>query len=117
MSPTLSRIQVRHLALTALALAVAVVVGAPGPGGVVLGGAFIALSTVLYGIGARAVVRRPRPRLAIALLFVKLAAFLGLGWLILASGRAHRPDPVGFVVGLSCFPMAAVWEAMRVRGS
>ena len=23
----------------------------------------------------------------------------------------------GFVIGITCFPAAAVWEAMRVRGS
>jgi hypothetical protein len=108
---------VRHWGLTTLALATAFVLGQPGPGGIVLGGGFIALSALLYGAGARALIRRPRPRLAIALLFVKLAAFLGLGWFVLASGRDHCPDPIGFVVGLTCFPMAAVWEAMRVRGS
>jgi hypothetical protein len=51
------------------------------------------------------------------MLFVKLAAFLGLGWVLFASGVEHRPDPIGFALGLTCFPAAAVWEAMRARGS
>src|SRR5207244_1500053 len=63
------------------------------------------------------VLGRGGPRLAIALLVAKLLAFLGFGWLAFASGREHRPDPIGFAVGLTCFPVAAVWEAMRVRGS
>jgi hypothetical protein len=77
----------------------------------------IGLSVFLYWIGLRSLVGRAGPHLAIALLFVKLLAFLGLGWWAFASGRENRPDPIGFAVGLTCFPVAAVWEAMRVRGS
>ena len=76
----------------------------------------IGLSVLVYAIALRLVVRRLRPRLAIALLSVKLLAFLGLGWLAFAAGRAYRPDPIGFALGLTCFPVAAVWEAMRTRG-
>jgi hypothetical protein len=116
-APSLSHIQARHWGLVAVASAAAAVAGAPGPGGVLSGGGLISLSALLYAAGLRAVGRRAGARLAIGLLFVKLAAFLGLGWLLLASGSEHRPDPIGFVVGLSCFPAASVWEAMRIRGS
>jgi len=91
--------------------------GAVGPGGVFLGGAVMGLSVFLYAVALRVVLFGGHPRLAISLSFVKLAAFLGLAWLILASGREKRPDPVGFAIGLTCFPAAAVWEAMRVRES
>jgi hypothetical protein len=47
------------------------------------------------------------------MLFVKFLAFLGLGWLVFAASDAYRPDPLGFVVGVSCMPVAAVWEAIR----
>jgi len=86
-------------------------------GGVLLGGGAIGLSVLLYAVALRALLGRVGPRLAIGLLFVKLLAFLGLGWWAFTSGREHRPDPIGFAVGLTCFPVAAVWEAMWVRGS
>jgi hypothetical protein len=94
-----------------------VAAGRAGAGGVLVGGAAIGLSVLLYAAGVGLVLRRARPRLAIGLLSVKLLAFLGLGWLVFASGREHRPDPIGFAVGITCFPAAAVWEAMRARGS
>jgi hypothetical protein len=97
--------------------ALAWVVGAPGAGGVLCGGGMIGLSVILYAAGLSVLLRRGRPSLAIGLLFVKLLAFLGLGWLAFASGEGRRPDPIGFALGLTCFPVAAVWEAMRVRGS
>jgi hypothetical protein len=116
-SPSLRRLQARHWALVALAAAAASATGRLGAGGILLGGGLIGLSVFLYSVGLRAVLGRAGPRLAIALLFAKLLAFLGLGWWAFASGREHRPDPIGFAVGLTCFPVAAVWEAMRVRGS
>ena len=116
-SPSLSRLQARHWVLVALAAGGSAVAGRPGVGGVLVGGGVLALSVLLYSAGFRALAGRVGPRLAIALLFAKLLAFLGLGWWAFASGREHRPDPIGFAVGLTCFPVAAVWEAMRVRGS
>jgi hypothetical protein len=112
---SLRRLQVRHWSLVAGTVAVAFLLGRPGVGGILTGGATIGLSVLLYSVGLRAMVRRARPRLAIGLLFVKLAALVGLGWLVLAAGRDRRPDPVGFAVGLTCFPAAAVWEALRAR--
>ena len=116
-SPSLSRLQARHWALVALAAGGSSAAGRPGVGGVLLGGGFIGLSVLLYSAGLRALLGRVGPRLAIALLFAKLLAFLGFGWLAFASGREYRPDPIGFAVGITCFPAAAVWEALRARGS
>ena len=75
------------------------------------------MSVVIYALGFKVLFRRTGAQLAIGMLFVKLAAFLGLGWLLFTSGVEHRPDPIGFALGLTCFPAAAVWEAMRARGS
>lgn len=117
-APSLERIQARHWALAGVAVVGAAAVGGRTVvGGVVAGAALISLSTVVYAAATRVLLREAGARLAIGLLFVKLAAFLGLGWLLLTSGSEHRPDPIGFVVGLTCFPAAAVWEAMRIRGS
>ena len=113
MSPSLSRLQARHWILVALAAAAGGLAGRAG--GVVLGGGAIGLSVALYVVALGAFLRRRHARLAIGILFVKLAALLGLGWLAFASRRFH-PDPIGFAVGVSCFPAAAVWEAMRARG-
>lgn len=84
-------------------------------GGVVVGGAAIGLSTFLYAALFAAAVKGSSRRLAFAMLFVKLAAFLGLGWLVFVASEAYRPDPLGFVVGISCMPVAVVWEAVRAR--
>jgi predicted permease len=94
---------------------VSALVGAPGSGGVLLGGAVIGASVFLYAAGLGAVVRRGNARLAIAILSVKLLLFLALGWFAFHAGR-HRPDPIGFALGVSCLPVAAVWEALRTRG-
>lgn len=115
-SASLSRLQTRHWGLVALSTAVAAGLGRPGAGGVLLGGAAIGLSVLVYSVGLRAMMHRMRPRLAIGLLFVKLAALVGLGWLAFAAGRERHPDPVGFALGVTCFPVAVVWEAMRARG-
>jgi hypothetical protein len=114
---SLSRLQWRHWGLVGLAAAAAAALGTPGAGGVLLGGGAIGLSVLLYAAASGFILRPGRRRLAIGALFVKLLAFLGLGWLAFASGGDLRPDPVGFALGLTCFPVAAVWEAMRVRGS
>ena len=117
MGPSLRRLQARHWGLVAVAAAISALTGRPGVGGVLIGGALIGFSVLVYAAGLRVLVNRAGPRLAIALLFVKLAVFLGLGWLVLASGREHRPDAIGFAVGLTCLPVAAVWEALRARGT
>jgi hypothetical protein len=113
---SLGRLQARHWALVAMAAVAVTAAGGARVGGVLLGGGAIGLSVELYAAALRRMLRRQRPRLAIALLSVKLLAFLGLGWLAFASGRDYRPDPIGFALGLTCFPVAVVWEAMRSRG-
>ncbi len=115
MAGDLARIQARHwtlvLGTSAAALAVA---GARGAGGVLAGGAMIGISLALYAALFQLVVVGGHRRLAIGLLFAKLAAFLGLGWLAFASGSV-RPDPLGFAFGVTCCPAAVVWEAVRGR--
>jgi hypothetical protein len=114
---SLSRLQARHWLLVGLATLAAAVAGRPGPGGVLLGGAAIGASVLIYAAGFRIFLRGGGAQLAIGMLFVKLAAFLGLGWMLFTSGVRHRPDPIGFALGLTCFPAAAVWEAIRARRS
>jgi len=89
--------------------------GRLGVGGVLLGGGAIGFSLFAYQSAMSVLLKPERSRLAIGLLSVKLLAFLGLGWMAFTSGRDHRPDPLGFAAGLTCFPIAAVWEALRVR--
>jgi hypothetical protein len=113
MTGDLRRIVRRHVVLVSVVALAALTVGV-GPGGVALGGGLIALSVWLYGTLFELVVGAGRRRLAIVLLFAKLAAVLGLGWLAFASGRG-RPDPLGFALGVTCFPAAVVWDAVRGR--
>jgi hypothetical protein len=114
---SLSRLQGRHWLLVGAIASASMALGHPGVGGVLLGGGAIGLSVLLYTVGLGPLVRRRRPRLAIGVLFVKLLTLVGLGWLAFTSRHALRPDPIGFALGLTCFPVAAVWEAMRIRSS
>jgi len=102
---SLSRLQGRHWLL----------VGATASAALALGRVAIGLSVLLYAAGLGSLVRRKRPRLAIGVLFVKLLVLVGLGWLAFTSRHALHPDPIGFAVGLTCFPVAAVWEAVSAR--
>ncbi len=111
MAPSVSRIQARHWGLVAVTCLAVLASGRTGAGGVLVGGGAIGLSTYLYAAGFRLLLRGGSPRLAIGILFVKLAAFLGLGWLVFSAGD-YRPDPTGFALGVSCLPAAAVWEAV-----
>jgi hypothetical protein len=115
MRPSIERIQLRHWVLVAALAAAAGLWARPRLWGIVLGGGAIGLSTFLYAAGFMAVLGRRSRRLAFGALFVKLVAFLGVGWLAFAASEAYRPDPLGFVVGVSCMPVAAVWEAVRAR--
>jgi len=114
---SLSRLQGRHWLLVGATASASLALGHPGSGGVLLGGGAIGLSVLLYAAGLGSLIRRTRPRLAIGVLFVKLLALVGLGWLAFTSRHALRPDPIGFAVGLTCFPVAAVWEAVSTRQS
>ena len=114
---SLSRLQARHWGLVVAVAIVAALAGTPGVGGVLVGGSVIGVTVLLYAAAFGMLTNPKRRRLAIGVLFVKLAALLGLGWLILGSGIETTPDPLGFAAGLTCFPAAAVWEAIRARGS
>jgi len=113
MAPSIDRIQVRHWVLVGLTTVLAAIWERSMLWGVLIGGAAIGLSTLLYASVFLAALRRRSGRLAFGILFVKFLAFLGLGWLVFAASETWRPDPLGFVVGVSCMPVAAVWEAMR----
>jgi len=113
MAPSVERIQVRHWVLVGMSTVLATIWERSMLWGVLIGGAAIGLSMLLYAAVFRAALRRRSGRLAFGILFVKFLAFLGLGWLLFAASETWRPDPVGFVVGVSCMPVAAVWEAMR----
>jgi hypothetical protein len=115
MEPSVARLQLRHWALLGVLAGLASVWGRQHLWGLVVGGGAIGLSLFLYATGFTVVLRRQSRRLAIAILFVKLAAFLGLGWLVFSASEELRPDPLGFAVGVSCMPVAAVWEAIRAR--
>ena len=112
---SLSRLQGRHWLLVGACACASLSFGHPGLGGVLLGGGAIGLSLLLYAAGLGPLVRRRCPRLAIGVLFVKLLTLVGLGWLAFTSRHVLRPDPIGFALGLTCFPVAAVWEAVRAR--
>jgi hypothetical protein len=115
MRPSVDRIQVRHWLLVGVLVVAAALWARPRVWGVALGGAVIGLSTFLYALGFLTLLRRQSRGLAFGILFVKVALFLGLGWLVFEASGAYRPDPVGFALGVSCMPAAAVWEAVRVR--
>lgn len=115
MRPSVERVQLRHWTLVALAAAAAALWERSLLWGVVVGGAAIGLSMLLYAGVFLVALRRRSGRLAFAMLSVKFAAFLGLGWLVFVASEAYRPDPLGFVMGVSCMPAAAVWEALRAR--
>jgi len=57
-----------------------------------------------------------RSRLATGLVFVKLAAFLAVGWLSFRT-PGWIPNPIAFAIGVSALPAAAVWEALEKRRS
>jgi len=61
------------------------------------------------------VVRGRRAGLGMLLQVVKGTVLLGLGWLAFAAQPEYRPDPVGFAVGVTCLPLAALAEAGRAR--
>ena len=115
MPPNIERLH-RRLGLLVVAFAVvAWLVGRPGPGGVLVGGGFVALSVWSYRWLFTAVIATGHRRLALAITFVKVAALAGLGWWMLANDAVDL-DPLGFALGVTSLPVAAVWEAIEVKG-
>ena len=112
--PSVSGVQQKIAALGVVALATSMAIGQPGPLGVLLGAGLVATSLWLYAKLFDAVFRTGRRRLALGLTFVKLAAFLALGWWAMSRG-AGAIDPLGVAVGVTCLPLAALWEALQAR--
>lgn len=104
-----------HLATVMVVAAAAAATGAVGPGGVLLGGGTLGLAVFAYGAALGLVMQRGSRRLAMTLLFAKFCGFLGLGWWAF-SATQQGPDPLGFAVGVTCFPFATVVGALRARG-
>ena len=114
--PSVSGIQLKIAALGALAAVVCAALGRPGVWGVLFGVALVMSSLWTYAILFNAAVRTGDRRLALGLPFVKLAAFLALGWWVITRG-AGAIDPLGVAVGITCLPVAAVWEALTTKGN
>ena len=114
MTPILRAVQTRHWCLVAAVAVVALVTaGVAGATSVVAGGAVIGLSSLLTTAGLGAMLRRG-VRLAIAFLFAKLLLLLGLVWVMLQWGL-RGIDPGAFALGVTCFPVAAVWQVISAR--
>jgi len=111
---TVDRIQKRIAGLTIVVALAWWYADRSGARGVLVGGIVVLGSVWLLARLFEAAIVTRRRRLAMALTFVKLAAFLGLGW-IAFTVPSSTPDPVGFAVGVSMLPIAAVWEALEVR--
>lgn len=115
---SLKRLQLYHWSLVGVGAAVSVLIGQPRTGGgIVLGGGVMGCSVWLNAVGLRRVLGKGSPRLAIGLVSVKLLAFLGLGAMAFRSGGNGGLDPVGLALGIGCFFVAALSEALRVRAT
>ena len=111
---TVEGVQRKIAVLSVLAAGGSLPLGTPMWGGVLLGGGMVGTSLWLYGRLFDAVFRTGRRRLALGMTFVKLAAFLALGWWAMSRG-AGAADPIGFAVGITCLPLAALWEALETK--
>jgi hypothetical protein len=116
MVPSVSRVQWKITALGLVAMAAGIVLGHPQPAGVLVGAGLVLTSLWFYALLFDAVLRTGRPHLALGLTFVKLAAFLALGWWAMSRG-AGAIDPLGVAAGITCLPLAALWEALEARGN
>ena len=114
--PSVSGVQRRIAALGVVAVAISLVAGRAYTWGVVLGIGLVASSLWLYAMLFEVAVRRGRRRLALGLMFAKLAVLLALGWWVMVRG-AGKIDPLGVAVGVTCLPLAALWEALKARGN
>ena len=114
--PSVSGVQLKIVAFGAAATAVSLLAGEPGVWGVLFGVALVMTSLWTYALLFDAAIRKGNRRLALGLPFVKLAAFLALGWWVITRG-AGAIDPLGVAVGVTCLPLAAVWEALTTKGN
>jgi len=113
-SASVERIRGRILGLCLLAAVPSWLAGWPGTRGLVVGAAVVLASLWLFERLFLAAIVQGRRRLAIGLSFVKLAALLTLGWMAF-SAPEFDIDPLGFAVGVTCLPVAALWEALATR--
>jgi hypothetical protein len=113
--PSVNGVQRKIAALGAAAVAINLVTSRSRTWGILLGIGLVASSLWLYAVLFDVVVRRGRRRLALGLTFAKLALLLVLGWWVVVRG-AGKIDPLGLAVGVTCLPLAALWEALTVRG-
>ena len=114
MPPTIGRVQWKIAALALLLMGTGAVLGRPQPTGVLFGAALVASSLWIYAVVLDALLRRGDRRLALGLTFVKLCSFLALGWWAMRWG-AGAIDPLGVAAGITCLPLAALWEALEAR--
>ena len=114
--PSVRGVQLKIAALGAAAAAICLTVGGPGVWGVLFGLGLVMTSLWTYALLFDAAIRTGKRRLALGLPFVKLAAFLALGWWVITRG-AGAIDPLGVAVGVTCLPLAAVWEALATKGN
>lgn len=114
MTASVSGVALRHWMLVVGAAGASALVSPAVGLAIFFGGGVMGASLHLYAIGLRVLIRQGSPRLALGALFVKLALFLGVGWVVFSS-EGYRPDAVGFAAGVSCLPIAAAWEAIRTR--
>ena len=114
--PSVRGVQLKITALGAAAIAICLMAWGPGVWGVLFGVGLVMTSLWTYAILFDAAIRKGNRRLALGLPFVKLAAFLALGWWVITRG-AGAIDPLGVAVGVTCLPLAAVWEALATKGN
>ena len=112
--PTVEGVRRKITLLVVVAAGGSLALGIPRWMGVLLGGGMVGTSLWLYGKLFDAVFRTGRRRLALGMTFVKLAAFLALGWWAMSRG-AGAIDPLGFAAGVTCLPLAALWEALETK--
>jgi hypothetical protein len=98
--------------LSALAIVIAVaLLGRPMAFAVSVGALLMALNAwVLRRLGVRAFKTFTKPGAAILLFNLKMGALIALVFLII---HYLHVDPVGFVIGISVFPVAIVVVAIR----
>lgn len=114
MSGTLRSVQARHALLVALCAVALSAVRPVAAVGTLVGGAVIGGSVLLNTLTFHFAVRRPNARVAIGISSVKLLASLLMVWCVMTY-VGWRPHPLGFAIGVTCFPVAALWDALARR--
>lgn len=114
---TLRRITFYVVGASVLLSAVAFLVGGVSMGfGAAVGGALAVANWIaMRWVGHRILIASDKGRLVYAtLLAVKMAALLGVAWLILSTGKV---DPTGFTIGLSGLVLGALAGAFHAAAT